>query len=262
MNSLTTFYDFVSRKAEWTHYPFDLLCRNGLSMKIGNVHRVKFDWRFYGYRNFGNNHNSLWQRCIDCCKGKKIFVDMGAHIGLYTIPAAMAMKKSGIVVAFEPGQKNFHFLLKHIEYNKIINIQAYDYLIGDINAEVEFWEDLDRPNAMNAKIIYKKPERFFKVIKKQVIFDDFCQKHRIEPDIIKIDVKGGELSVFKGSEKTIRLVRPVIFLSVHPGRMEHIGDSVEELNELIDFIGYNVFDASMRPVNELKFGEYILLSRN
>ena len=47
------------------------------------------------------------------------------------------------------------------------------------------------------------------------------QQLRISPDVIKIEVKGAELSVLKGAQTTLREARPRIFLSTHSEALRH-----------------------------------------
>lgn len=50
----------------------------------------------------------------------------------------------------------------------------------------------------------------------QITIDDFCERTRIYPTVITMDVEGSEFNVMKGAEKTLRKRKPIIFMSIHP----------------------------------------------
>jgi len=43
-----------------------------------------------------------------------------------------------------------------------------------------------------------------------ITLDRFCSRQRVAPDLIKIDVEGNELKVFRGAHRTIDRYRPVL----------------------------------------------------
>jgi len=59
-------------------------------------------------------------------------------------------------------------------------------------------------------------------------------------DVITIDVEGSELEVLRGAEQTLRALRPIVFVSVHPEFMrERWGQTPDDLlvqMEMWDYI--------------------------
>ena len=107
----------------------------GYKISIGGqgVFRLSPDFVFRGWEDFGTRHNSGFAQCIEACKGKSVFIDVGAHIGLYSLPASTSLRPGGRVIAFEPSEGNYRYLLKHIAYNGIDNIQAHQLVVGDVD---------------------------------------------------------------------------------------------------------------------------------
>jgi tRNA/tmRNA/rRNA uracil-C5-methylase (TrmA/RlmC/RlmD family) len=64
-----------------------------------------------------------------------VFVDVGAHIGSYTIPVARKAQK---VIAFEPNKHSFELLTKNIALNRLTNIEAYNTAVSKKRATVSF----------------------------------------------------------------------------------------------------------------------------
>ena len=44
--------------------------------------------------------------------------------------------------------------------------------------------------------------------------DDFCQAHGVLPDVLKCDVEGAELLVFRGGQEVLAAAKPVIFVEL------------------------------------------------
>jgi FkbM family methyltransferase len=63
------------------------------------------------------------------------------------------------------------------------------------------------------------------------------------PDLIKIDVEGAELQVFRGGMETITRHRPVIVFEHGPGASDRYGTTPETVYELlVGEAGYRIFD--------------------
>nr|NQU93812.1 FkbM family methyltransferase [Bacteroidota bacterium] len=156
-------------------------------------------------------HNSGWRKCLEYCRGKKVFFDIGAHIGLYCIPASIEMGTTGKVFAFEPGLRNYETLNRHIAINKIDNIYTENCIVGNENARTLFYEDTRNANPMNSLVLYKNTELYEKTYRQQITLDAFCYKHNVVPDVIKIDVEGAELFVLNGAQEFLKQHQPTVF---------------------------------------------------
>jgi hypothetical protein len=51
-----------------------------------------------------------------------VFVDVGSHIGKYTIPAARLVGSSGLVISVEPHPENYAVLVENVMLNKLTNV--------------------------------------------------------------------------------------------------------------------------------------------
>jgi FkbM family methyltransferase len=59
------------------------------------------------------------------------------------------------------------------------------------------------------------------------------------PAALHIDVEGAGLKVLKGAEKTLRMLRPLVWIALHPEFMvKRFGTDPEELHEFMAEIGY------------------------
>ena len=238
----------------------NILFRNGIFIHLGNKYKVKVIPDFIGYVNFGGKHNMGWNDCIDSFKGDEIFFDIGAHIGLYTLPAAIKLKK-GKVYAFEPATINYKILIKHIKMNNLENVVAQNLLVGDDDKNVRFFEQEKSVSPKNSIVKINKISHYNTLYKKQISLDNYFKDLDVNPDVIKIDVEGAEVLVLKGAKKLLSISKPKIYLSIHPGRINQIGQSVEELLELINNLNYNIYDINRNKPKTINLDEYILIPK-
>jgi FkbM family methyltransferase len=134
--------------------------------------------------------------------------DIGANAGFYSLLMARRVGVGGRVFAFEPQPSNLDFLRRHLELNRVRNVQVSGEAVADFVGEASFATD---PGS------YKGCLHSTGAIRVQVeTLDNLVTAGRIEPaDLLKIDVEGAELAVLRGGEKFLKRFRPVIFLATH-----------------------------------------------
>lgn len=71
------------------------------------------------------------------------FVDIGAHIGYFTMMAAATVNDHGRVIAVEPMEENHRQLAAHIEVNQLNHVQIIKSVISDIDGEVQLHFNAD-----------------------------------------------------------------------------------------------------------------------
>ena len=231
-----------------------------VSKMIGPYGPFELDKRF-AFSNFskwGARHNRGFIACIDQAQVTHTVFDIGAHIGLVTLPLATAVSSKGQVFAFEPGNSNRRFLKQHLRINKIENVTVIADLIGEKSDDsVNFYQS-SSDSGMNTITDTGRRKGYNQTIVKQITLDEFCNLHKLQPQLIKIDVEGAELRVLKGGLKVLRQYMPTIFLSVHPKHITEAGDSTEELERFIAKMGYLVSDLDGNTVRPTELTEYIV----
>lgn len=236
----------------------DNLFPNGIQINTNDVLNVKFKLssRFWGYKNFANSsHNPLWVQCIKDVKGK-VFFDIGAHVGLYTIPASMLAKK---VVAFEPSLQNLKSLHKHISLNNVENIVTVEPVaVSDKVGFIDFHESDFETHPKNS--ILKTHEFGKKRSVPTITIDDYCQKHKIIPEVMKIDIEGAEFFALMGAKNTLVEYKPLIFLSLHPRELKELGYSLDWLTTFAKEINYKIIPEDYDSI--LRLQEVIMESNS
>ena len=240
------------------------LARSGNSLtarqKIGGYgpFLMSGEFAFSDFENWGGGHNSGFRFCVEASRGKTCVLDIGAHIGLVTMPISRLLAPGGKVFAFEPSLANRETLKRHLALNDIDNVEIVGSLVGDRDlAEVTFYEHTGI-SGMNTRAPVKSPDQYSTTLRTQTTLDSFCAKHGIRPDIIKIDVEGAEFSVLEGASSILAEARPLLIVSVHPQHLEALGRNAGELHGLAAASGYTVSDTDGRHVDTFQLDEYVL----
>jgi FkbM family methyltransferase len=217
--------------------------------------------RRFAFSNFdawGGNHNRGFQACIEAARGMTCVVDIGAHIGLVSLPLSTVVAENGKVYAFEPATANASYLAQHLKSNNINNVELVGDLVGANEIDsVEFFESSD-DSGMNTVALSGSNRGYTMSTKRQITLDDFCADRDIAPELIKIDTEGAEVGILEGAIKTLQEHRPILFLSVHPRHIIELDSSVEELEELLRDLDYTVTDIDGEIVRPLELTEYIV----
>lgn len=216
------------------------------------------EFAFSDFEHWGTGHNRGFARCVEACRGKGCVLDVGAHIGLVTLPMSSAIGDGGRIFAFEPAAANLERLRAHLVLNQVSNVEVVDALVGaDDRESVPFFEQR-RAAGQNSVVVKKNPESYFETQRRQVSLDRFCGARGIAPDVIKIDVEGGEIGVLEGARETLGRHRPQIFLSVHPAELGLLGHTTADITRLVDELGYDCGDVDGNAVESFRLDEYVL----
>ncbi|MBT5881866.1 MAG: FkbM family methyltransferase [Rhodospirillaceae bacterium] len=241
--------------------------RTSTSMKIGPYGPFKLDSRFTfsNFEQHGDHSKTVTFRpIIEAATNTQCVFDIGAHVGLITLPASKLVAPGGRVYAFEPSDFNRAMLLRHIALNDANNVEVVGDLVGAKDeSEIVFYQQ-SKDSTMNTVVEFPKDSHWPKLPsmnttrKRQICLDTFCKERDLKPDVIKINTQGAEFGVLKGAEATIRAAQPTIFLSVHPQYLEILGSSVDELSKLIDDLWYVCVNYLGKNIEVLAHDDYIL----
>jgi FkbM family methyltransferase len=134
--------------------------------------------------------------------------DIGANVGLYTLPSARAVGSAGHVVAFEPMPRNLHFLRRHLALNGFGGVAVCEAAVSDEAGTLRM-EEGDSPSEFHAD-----PGGGWTV--RAITLDEWLSESgALPPDVVKIDVEGSDDAVLRGGAGSFGKYRPSIFLALH-----------------------------------------------
>jgi FkbM family methyltransferase len=176
-----------------------------------------------------------------------VVLDVGAHIGEYTLLASQAVGKTGQVHAFEPQDHVFPILQENIQMNDFGNVILNCSAVSDRVGKIEF-QVLDEP-AMSSIRKQENPKTSSTFVEVACTsLDTYCSslstsKHP-KVDLIKVDVEGAEKFVFQGAESLLRLPNdeaPTWIFEYAPNSYADFNYEPRELLNLLYQNGYEVW---------------------
>ena len=176
----------------------------------------------------------LAQKCTKDNPNKNI-IDIGANIGVHSIPIAKGNKLS-IVYAFEPCPENFLSLEQNKKHHNLDNLRIFSYGLGARNEQKTFYQV---PSRRGASSFDKTGLDLNTVVKKELPIyplDDFLYSLE-DVGFIKIDVQNFEYQVLLGAQKLIERDHPAIMVEC-PARDMYEKDEYRKITKLLSKLGY------------------------
>src|ERR687890_530577 len=146
-----------------------------------------------------------------------VVVDIGAHIGRYTIIASKRVGTNGKVVAIEAHPGNFEILNRNIKLNKLANVIPLNYAVYSKETKVKLY----LPEEESGYTIYNTimsnragTEDKFVDVNGQTV-DYLLELNQIKEELInwiKIDVEGAEFEVLKGATNVLSKSKDIALL--------------------------------------------------
>jgi FkbM family methyltransferase len=134
--------------------------------------------------------------------------DVGAYLGYYTLLCARYARQ---VVAFEPLPANLAALRRNVRRNRLANVRVCGLAIGAAKGIVQLRAHQGADSMASAF----RTEGACTVEAPATDLDSFCAENALSPDLVKIDVEGGEAEVLRGMERVLAEKRPILFLELH-----------------------------------------------
>ena len=143
-------------------------------------------------------------------KPGSVFYDIGANIGLHSFVASSIVGSSGRVFAFEPNDTNLRYLRLSLEQEELSNITLLPIAIGKSDGEFTF----DARGAMSGRLA----DNVEQAVNPQPVdvrsVDSLIAAGSPFPNVIKIDIEGGEGDALSGATETLKR-HPTILCEMH-----------------------------------------------
>jgi FkbM family methyltransferase len=171
------------------------------------------------------------------------FVDVGAHIGEYTLLAARRVGESGEVHAFEPDARVHEVLVENIRLNGLERIvRSHPWAVSDADGEADL--RLGAEPALSALATSSPPGAASpdgpRV--RTVTLDSYVAGRRV--DLVKIDVEGAEMLVVRGARRLLaRPSReaPILVFECAAHNYARFGYAPSDLFGLLADAGYSLW---------------------
>jgi FkbM family methyltransferase len=219
-------------------------------LKLANPCLIKLNVPKYGYKAYCPiNRNEFINMTIRedeiiahfTPKRGDIVVDIGAHIGRYTIISSKRVGTNGKVVAIEASPSNFEILNRNIKLNQLANIINLNHVVYSKETKLKLY----LPGEESGHTIYntvisdraRNEDKFVEVNANTL--DYLLQSKGIKQEQInwiKIDVEGAEFEVLKGAANILSNSKDIaILIEIH-----NLRDSTNLYRPIVEFLNlYN-----------------------
>lgn len=173
---------------------------------------------FYYYGYCEANLTNFYIRFV---KDGMTVIDVGAHVGIYSMLSSELVGATGRVHSFEPTPWTFKILTENTK--GLTNVTINNQAISETDQTLTFadygpgYGAYNSANKSGAQDISRTPN---KITVTSVSLDNYCKTNNIRPDIIKIDSEGYEYEVLQGLKGLLsdtNTVRPLITIEVAGG---------------------------------------------
>ena len=195
-------------------------------LKISNlpllkVHSKEHDYKYYcRLEDFSPDREEDIIKLF-CPKEGDIVVDVGAHIGKYSIIASKMVGSKGKVIAIEAHPANYDILKQNIALNKLSNVIVLNYAVHSTETLVKLYEPGQEDgftiyNTIMTNRISSNNQKYIEV-KANTLDSLLLQKGGIKQvNWIKIDVEGAEYEVLKGATTILSSSKDIsLLIEVH-----------------------------------------------
>lgn len=179
---------------------------------------------------------------MDTLTPDSTFVDIGANIGSFTVPAAQMTGPKGKVLALEASPRIISYLQNNVTVNCLRNVVIRHCAICDLESgDVEFYEAPVENFGMGALAAQ------FGVLSTSVparTLDGLLAEEGIRSvDVLKVDVEGLEAAVFRGAKELLTSPAPpvVIFEFCDWAERRASACTVGDAQRTLASYGYNLW---------------------
>lgn len=225
---------FLWRLEEWIRFWFT---NNSQKIKINSI---EFCLRSSNLMNKISDLAMIFEvvfyRTYGACKieTSDIVIDIGAHIGSFSLLASEYVKK-GKVYAYEPFGITYNYLKRNVELNNKENILIFSKAVGKKTKDSELY--VNNLNLAETSL-YKKTDtkQPIKVITLSKVFKDNKLTHC---DVLKLDCEGAEYDILFSSKSLLPKIKRIILEAHEPKYFNLPEDYTPE--KLIKYLEENNF---------------------
>lgn len=200
---------------------------------------------FTHYSNYYFNDFTFFFKKEFIFKEGDVVVDIGAHIGTFSIP--LAINNPVTVFAVEPDRINAKYLKANIRENGLDSrVIAVQKAISSASGQLDFVEgDASTRGTLSKTAFSRIVQSNKRYIVEAITFDSLVKEYQISKiNLLKIDCEGEEYDIIGKMGKDSFAIIQNIFIEIHKCE-----DESKNPSELIDYIKSNGFDGQGRALD-------------
>ena len=244
----------------------DFLYRSIKFLKIGDplmleIYVPKYNYNIYCPLNkedfivMTRHEDDIIERFLP--KQGDIVVDIGAHMGRYTIIGSKRVGAQGKVVAIEAHPSNFEMLNRNIKLNQLTNVIPLNYAVFSKETKIKLY----LPEVESGYTIYNtimsnraRTEDKFVEVNANTLDYILQSKGITYVNWIKIDVEGAEFEVLKGASNVLSKSKDIaLLIEVH---------GLDNYRPILEFVSSYNFKIEFEKSNKTGDWRHIVLRKH
>lgn len=154
--------------------------------------------------------------------------DVGANVGMFTIPLADKVGPAGAVFAFEPHPANAERLRQNCENNGASNVVVHELALAERDGVIVLQLGKDAAYGSTVGVWPGKESGETLSVPCRTLDGIWQEAGRPQISVVKVDVEGAELSVLDGARELLADCAPALLVEAN---------SMQAFNELCEWLG-------------------------
>ena len=171
-----------------------------------------------------------------------IVIDIGAHVGYYTLLMAQLVGENGKVYSFEPDPVNFQLLKKSVEINGFENVVLIQKAVSNITDKVKLFLG-DNDSAINRIYDAKLGDAKESIDVESIRIDEYFKENDELVNFIKIDSEGSEVKIINGMKQFLSRNQELVMMTeFFPFLIKKSGDEPNQYLKSLEKFGFSLYN--------------------
>jgi FkbM family methyltransferase len=184
-----------------------------------------------------------------------VFIDCGAHFGLYAVTYSVAARAGASVWAIEPNPSTRVILRRNLRLHGMTSARILPWAVGDCDGDVEFYSSGPTKAAYSGLHL---PEPGASATRVRLIsLDQLCSECGIDSvSFLKLDIEGAEIAALQGARESIAAGRlSVLMVEFTEQNLLRSGRTTKDLFAELESLGYRVcrFDEERLQLEPVRY---------
>jgi len=167
-----------------------------------------------------------------------VFVDGGANIGLLSLIAAVAVGRTGRVVACEPAPGTMAMLKANVDKNPFTWIELHEVALSDVSGLARF--TVFEAGSGLASLAPQNPGGR-QVDVPLTTLDELTTNLEARVAVVKLDIEGAEAKALRGAVRLIARDEPVFVVELEPEHLARQDSSIADVQAALRPRGYDAY---------------------
>lgn len=204
-------------------------------------------------------HETLEMEAIKKIEKGDVVLDVGAHIGYYTLIFAKLVGEEGKVFAFEPDPDNFALLKKNVEMNGYRNVIFVPKAVSNRTGKIRLY--LSEENSGDHRI-YDSHDCRQSIQIESIRLDDYFKDYDGKIDFIKMDIEGAEWAALQGMSRLLMKNKNLKIISEFwPLGLKRSGFAPEEYLKSLVQSGFELYHVNekKKKIEAIDINEFLIM---